>query len=75
MTKPEILQKMLFKKLNHHCDVWYENHRNGGWMFKSEILLQQRLGWNFKQAKEFISKYNWTWVKERLNPPDTEEEK
>ena len=61
------LQQMLKSAINHECEVWFENCRHGGWMFKSTELHQQRLGYNYKQAKDFIEKFDWSWVRNELS--------
>jgi hypothetical protein len=67
MSKLSIeLEKMIFDKIQHKCTVWYENHRKGGWMFNSDKLIKQRLGWNINQAIEFINNYDWSWIRDNV---------
>ena len=66
MSIADKLKEMLFEKLNHNCDVWYDPLYGGGWMFKSEILPLQRLGHNADEAIDFVARFDWLWIKEHL---------
>ena len=61
---------MLFKKTGHNFTVEFENKRNGGWMFWSDEFVKQRLGYNQRQAEDFIENFDWSWVKNHVRHHD-----
>ena len=64
------IQKMLFKKTGHNFTVEFENKRNGGGMFWSDEFVKQRLGYNQRQAEDFIENFDWSWVKNHVRHHD-----
>jgi len=58
------LQNMVKEKIEHECEVWFDP--NLGWMFKASQLPAQRVGYNNVEAREFIEKFDWSWIKDHL---------
>jgi hypothetical protein len=57
------LKTQLEKKIEYPCEVWFTRAYPYGWIMKTDQTCPQRIGYNYKQASEFIKNFDWDWIK------------
>ena len=62
----EKLRAALEAKLNYPCKIWFSRKYPYGWMFETDLTYMQRIGYTYKQAIDFINRYDWSWLKNHI---------